>query len=413
MKLASLSAKTNEEKKRYLWTLSAIVIVIIDFLVFFRAEGTGDIREHFIYWIDNVYQYGFRQGFIENADMYPPLSTILMYIGSHIFFVFENAQAIRGMDLLMLLVCGLWIIYKYNKPEYGFWMIVSCLLSVHLGFIDALVFPFLIIAFYFLQKERYCLFAVFFTLCCCVKMQPLIIAPILVCYFITLSSKKPYFIAPIKRILQMGICAILTLTPFFLIYGIEPIMKCIRSGLIAPGFSPNGLNFIWIVQYFLEMYFPDKTMPLTNGLPEIYWGPHGVMLIFNYVFWIIFIALVIFTLLIKHKTPIIILKICIIEYTFYFLFKLAVHENHLILAMVLTAILLCLEDTMINRWIFMVYAFITNMNMYLFYGITGITYFHNLSVANIPNSVILASANTVVLLGVNLLLFISILKDQR
>lgn len=413
MKLTSLSAKTNEEKKRYLWTLSAIVIVIIDFLVFFRAEGTGDIREHFIYWIDNVYQYGFRQGFIENADMYPPLSTILMYIGSHIFFVFENAQAIRGMDLLMLLVCGLWIIYKYNKPEYGFWMIVSCLLSVHLGFIDALVFPFLIIAFYFLQKERYCLFAVFFTLCCCVKMQPLIIAPILVCYFITLSSKKPYFIAPIKRILQMGICAILTLTPFFLIYGIEPIMKCIRSGLIAPGFSPNGLNFIWIVQYFLEMYFPDKTMPLTNGLPEIYWRPHGVMLIFNYVFWIIFIALVIFTLLIKHKTPIIILKICIIEYTFYFLFKLAVHENHLILAMVLTAILLCLEDTMINRWIFMVYAFITNMNMYLFYGITGITYFHNLSVANIPNSVILASANTVVLLGVNLLLFISILKDQR
>jgi len=190
-------------------------------------------------------------------------------------------------------------------------------------------------------------------------------------------------------------------------------MKCIRSGLIAPGFSPNGLNFIWIVQYFLEMYFPDKTMPLTNGLPEIYWGPHGVMHIFNYVFWFIFIALVIFTLLIKHKTPIIILKICIIEYTFYFLFKLAVHENHLILAMVLTAILLCLEDTMINRWIFMVYAFITNMNMYLFYGITGITYFHNLSVANIPNSVILASANTVVLLGVNLLLFISILKDQR
>ena len=117
MKLTSLSAKTNEEKKRYLWTLSAIVIVIIDFLVFFRAEGTGDIREHFIYWIDNVYQYGFRQGFIENADMYPPLSTILMYIGSRIFFIFENAQAIRGMDLLMLLVCGLWIIYKYNKPE--------------------------------------------------------------------------------------------------------------------------------------------------------------------------------------------------------------------------------------------------------------------------------------------------------
>lgn len=113
-----------------------------------------------------------------------------MYIGSRIFFIFENAQAIRGMDLLMLLVCGLWIIYKYNKPEYGFWMIISCLLSVHLGFIDALVFPFLIIAFYFLQKERYCLFAVFFTLCCCVKMQPLIIAQSLYAILLLYRSRN-------------------------------------------------------------------------------------------------------------------------------------------------------------------------------------------------------------------------------
>lgn len=52
-------------------------------------------------------------------------------------------------------------------------------------------------------------------------------------------------------------------------------------------------------------------------------------------------------------------------------------------------------------------AILTLAPFFLIYGITGITYFHNLSVANIPNSVILASANTVVLLGVNFLLFIS------
>lgn len=413
MKPIQLSARSSEEKSRYLWTFSVIALVIIDFLVFFRAEGTGDIREHFIYWIDNVYQYGFRQGFIENADMYPPLSTILMYIGSRIFFLFENDQAIRGMDLLMLLVCGLWMIHKYEKPEYGFWMVVSCLISVHLGFIDALVFPFLIIAFYYLQKERYCLFAVFFTLCCCVKMQPLIIAPILVCYFVTLSNRKPYFLAPFKRILQMGISAVLTLIPFFIIYGIKPIIECIRSGLIAPGFSDNALNFIWVVQYFLEKYFPGKTQPLTDGLPTIYWGPHGVLLLFNYVFWLVFIALVIFTLVLKRKTPAIVLKICIIEYTVYFLFKLAVHENHLILAMVLTAILLCLEDNVVNRWIFIIYAFITNMNMYLFYGITGMTSFHTLSVGNIPNSVIIAGVNTIILLGICIYLIYTIIKDQH
>lgn len=412
MKPFVLSTNSENKNSKRLWTLSVLVFVIIDYFVFFNAPGTGDIREHFIYWVDNVYEYGLRQGFIENADMYPPLSTLLMYISSRIFFFFENAQAIRAADIIALLICGIWIIHKYDKPEYGFWMVVSCLTSVHLGFIDALVFPFLIIAFYYLSKERYLGFAVFFSLCCCVKMQPLIIAPILFCYFVTISTKKPYVSIPIKKVMQMALCVVVTLLPFFLIYGIKPIVACIRAGLIAPGFSPNGLNFIWIVQYLVEMIFPEKTQPLVDGLPGIYWGPHGPMLYFDYIFWLAFVILCIFTMFLKRKTPQIILKICIIEYTIYFLFKLAVHENHLILAMVLTAILLCLEDTIMNRWIFIFYVFATNMNMYLFYNLTGSGSFHVLSIAGIPNSVILAGANTVVLSGICLYLFIDILKEQ-
>lgn len=412
MKSFSLSQLSKEAKTKCLWSISIIIFVIIDFFVFFNSPGTGDIRDHFVYWIDNVDIYGFRQGFIENADMYPPLSTFLMYIGSRIFFFFENAPAIRATGCIALLVCGLWIIYKYQKPEYGFWLVFSCLISVHLGFIDALVFPFLIIAFYYLHKQKYLLFAVFFTLCCCVKMQPLIIAPILFCYFVTVSTQKPHISIPVKKILQMALCVIITLLPFFLIYGIIPIIECIKSGLSAPGFSPNALNFIWVVQYFVELVFPEKTQPLVDGLPSIYWTPHGKMLYFDYIFWLAFVVLCVFTIFLKRKTPQIILKICIIEYTIYFLFKLAVHENHLILAMVLAGILLCLEDTMANRWIFIFYIFATNMNMYLFYNLTGWGGFHVFSIGQIPNSVILAVANTIILLGICLYLFIDIIKNQ-
>lgn len=412
MKASMLSPTSEDKRIKYLWTFSVIAFVIVDFFVFFNAPGTGDIREHFVYWIDNVNEYGLRQGFIENADMYPPLSTILMYLGSRIFFFFENAQAIRAADMVALLVCGIWVIHKYDKPEYGFWMVVSCLVSVHLGFIDALVFPFLIIGFYYLDKQRYLLFAIFFSLCCCVKMQPLIIAPILFCYFVTVSTKKPYVSLPLRKVMQMALCVVATLLPFFLIYGIKPIVECIRAGLIAPGFSPNALNFIWIVQYFMELLFPEKTQPLINGLPDIYWGPHGPMLYFNYIFWLIFVALCIFTIFLKRKTPQIILKICIIEYTVYFLFKLAVHENHLILTMILTGILLCLEDTVINRWIFIFYVLSTNMNMYLFYNLTGFGSFHVLSIGEVPNSVIIAGINTIVLLGICVYLFIDIIKAQ-
>ena len=88
------------------------------------------------------------------------------------------------------------------------------------------------------------------------------------------------------------------------------------------------------------------------------------------------------------------------------------NNRNLILAMVLTAILLCLEDNVVNRWIFIIYAFITNMNMYLFYGITGMTSFHTLSVGNIPNSVIIAGVNTIILLGICIYLIYTIIKDQ-
>ncbi len=312
----------SNSKYKSLWVCSTIGIALLDFLIFFRATGTGDIQQHFIYWIDNVYKYGFRQGFIANNDMYPPLSTILMYLMSRICYSFDYAQAIRAADIVALLVCGLWIIYKYNKPEYGFWFVVSCLLSVHLGFIDALVFPFLIISFWFLHKERYLLFALFFTLCCCVKMQPLILAPIILFYFINIQSEKPYLSVQFKRIMQMAGIVCMSLLPFFLIYGIKPIVKCIKEGLIAPGFSDNALNFIWIVQYICEMLFPEKTQPLTDGLPSIYWAPHGKMIYFNYIFWIIFILLCIFTMTLKYKKPTTLIKICIIEYTVYFSFNL-------------------------------------------------------------------------------------------
>lgn len=405
--------KQHISKYKLLWVFSTIGVALLDFLIFFRASGTGDIQQHFIYWIDNVYKYGLRQGFIANNDMYPPLSTILMYVMSRICFFFDYFQAIRAADMVALLVCGLWIIYKFDKPEYGFWFVVSCLLSIHLGFIDALVFPFLVISFWFLHKERYLLFALFFTLCCCVKMQPLILAPIILCYFINLQSHKPYIQIPFKRIFQMGGIVLITLAPFFLIYGIKPIVKCIKEGLIAPGFSDNALNLVWVIQYICELLFPDKTQPLSDGLPAIYWSPHGKMLYFNYIFWIAFVLLCIFTLTLKHKTPSALIKICIIEYTAYFSFKLAVHENHLILAMVLTGILLCLEDTYINRWIFMFYALATNINMYLFYGITGAGAFHTFSIGNLPNSVLIAGFNFVCLLVICVQLFVSILREQK
>lgn len=405
--------KTPTSKYKTLWACSTICIALFDFLIFFRATGTGDIQQHFIYWVDNVYQYGFRQGFIMNNDMYPPLSTILMYLMSRICYFFDYAQAIRAADIAALLICGLWIIYKYDKPEYGFWFVVSCLLNVHLGFIDTLVFPFLILSFWFLHKERYFLFAIFFTLCCCVKMQPLILAPIILCYFINIRSEKPYLFINFKRIIQMAGIVCITLLPFFLIYGIKPIIKCINEGLIAPGFSDNALNFIWVIQYLCEMFFPDKTQPLMDGLPSIYWAPHGKMFYFNYIFWIIFILLCIFTMSLKYKKPTALLKICIIEYTAYFSFKLAVHENHLILAMVLTCILLCLENNYINRWIFMFYAFATNINMFLFYGMTGASPFHTFSVGNIPNSVIIALFNFICLSAICILLLISILNEQK
>lgn len=400
-------------KKKLFWMLLAITVAMADYVYFFHAPGTGDIREYFVFWIDNVYQYGLRQGFIENANMYTPLSTILMFLGSVFFPCLENAQAIRAMDMIMLLLAGWWLIYKYEKPLYGFLLVLAGLVNVQLGYIDVFLFPFLTISMYFLSKEKYHLFAVFFTLCCCLKLQPFIIAPLLILYFVSISPHKPYINVPVKKVTQMATTCVLTLLPFFVVYGFKAIFDCIKTGLVAPGFSPNALNFIWIVQYFCEMLFPDKTIPLENGLPVIYWSPHGKMHWFDYIFWATFLFLCIYTVTLKKRYTTSILKLVIIEFTIYFLFRLGVHENHLIFAMTLTGILLCLEDNLANRCIFIFYAIVTNVNMALFYGLDGMKNSHVLLWGAIPNSVVLATINTIGLLIICVYLFLNVQKQNR
>lgn len=403
----------SQNRIKLFWMLLAITVAVADYVYFFQAPGTGDIRGYFVLWVDNVYRYGLRQGFIENANMYTPLSTFFMFVGSILFPLLENAQAIRAMGIILLLVSSWWIVYKYNKPVYGFLIVLAGLLSIQLGFIDVYLFPFLTISIYYLSKERYHLFVVFFTLSCCIKLQPFIIAPLLLLFFVSIKPRKPYICVPLKNVIQMSISCALTLLPLFALYGFKSIFDCIKFGLTTPGFSPNALNFIWIVQYFCELLFPDKTTPLVDGLPVVYWSPHGKMLWFDYIFWGTFVFLCIYTILLKKKTTTIILKLIIIEFTIFFLFKLGVHENHLILAMILTLLLLCLEDNLMNRCIFIFYAIVTNVNMAFFYGLEGERNSHSLLFGFIPNSVIISTTNTLGLLIICIYLFINIHNQNR
>lgn len=61
----------------------------------------------------------------------------------------------------------------------------------------------------------------------------------------------------------------------------------------------------------------------------------------------------------------------------------------------------------------MFYALATNINMYLFYGITGAGAFHTFSIGNLPNSVLIAGFNFVCLLVICVQLFVSILREQK
>src|SRR5712671_3866152 len=136
--------------------------------------------------------FGLIGGFVHSGTDYPPLSLIILAAVSRCADAF-------GITIFMALKCSL-LIFLIATGASFYWFSRSLILtaalefslilnSVALGYLDIYFAPFLIAAFFCLQRGHFTIGVILFALSCSIKWQPLLLAPFICIYVMTAAGE--------------------------------------------------------------------------------------------------------------------------------------------------------------------------------------------------------------------------------
>jgi len=342
-------------------------------LSFLYSPGTGDVSI-WRTWIDQMSAFGLVGGFVHSGTDYPPLSLIILETVSRSADVF-------GITVFLALKCSL-LIFLIATAVTFYWFSRNVILtvalefslilnSVALGYLDIYFAPFLIAAFFFLQRGHFTIGVLMFAISCSIKWQPLLIAPFICIYVMTaagegLSGRDKLF----KRAMPFLIAALVVLLPLVAIFGVGTIINSLRRATTMHNFiSGYALNFGWIHTWALHLWAPEKYGSLQNGEIDLIQTRDALVLLPERILFYLSYTAILIAFVRQKKTFRQLIVYSILGYLSYFLFNTGAHENHLFPIACLAWILVFIDSSQLLRAINLSIA--ANINLFLFAGAFG------------------------------------------
>jgi len=334
------------------------------------SPGTYDVLT-FLKWTDAVYRHDFVAGYAAVKSEYPPGAFAILYASRGIADMVGMAPVaslkatilafqLASAGIVLLLSASWWVAAAFNG---------SVLLgAVCLGYMDICFAPPLIAAYWAFQARHNVLGAAFFLLACLVKWQPLQVAPFLAIYLFRISGLRSLAAAAGTRLfVQLALLAAIVLAPLALVFGLSPA-RSLWHGMSLPILSGTALNVPWIAGYFYDLMFTPgfaAHAEVTTISP-----PAAYLLFFKSVFAVLFAALLIRAMQ-AEKTFENCLLFSIAGVLTYATWNTNVHEYHLFLAMLIAYLLMLHDGTRENWAIAALLVVMPNVNLFVFYGVTG------------------------------------------
>jgi hypothetical protein len=368
-----MKIETNvHEKNNIIESVLFFFVLIVLGLVFLNSPGTSDVTVFTKVWVSKIQDYGFISGYINNANLYPPLSFIMMGI------IAKTALAL-SVDILLLFKILLFLFYISSSiiffaltgdKKITIMLHLSLLLnSMALGYIDILYIAFLIPSVIALYHKKYLAFTLLFAVSCSMKFQPLIIAPFLLISVIDVQRVKDLFSYDYRDFMKnIFMPAFIIVLVFLVIYGISPFVN-LKRGMKDGFISGTALNLSWIYTFFLHVFNPEKFGALNGGIIDCITTNKFVYRFFPRLLYSVVSIFLLYRLFEKPRFFKRTLIFSIMGYMTYSILNTGVHENHIILICPLFAILAYLDSKyIIDCALWMLFS---NINLLLFYGITG------------------------------------------
>jgi hypothetical protein len=373
--------------------LVLLLLTVTLSLMMLRSPGTSDVSI-VLNWADILYQNGLIRGYSEViSDLhteYPPISHAMLYIARALgdtvglsplgsFKVIILAFQLMSAGIILVLSGSYWVAAAFNASIF--------LSGVGLGYQDVWFAPPLILAFWAFRAGRDVLGTALFLIACLTKWQPLIVAPFIAVYLFDISDFRSCRDVLGRRLFwQLAILIAMTIALLLLIFGLSPV-RSLWHGMNHPFWSGTALNLPWVGEFFCKVFFPSfyqqmvvgsaQKIPLLSSYffsqqdqlkfllpPAVYLLPLKIF------FWSLLIVVVIRAMRSK-KTFTNCMLFSIAGLVTYTIWNSGVHENHLFVAMVLAFMLLLHEHTREHWAIVTVLAVMLNVNLFVFYGVTG------------------------------------------
>ena len=351
--------------------IGVLLLVNLIAVSFFFSPGTGDTGT-WARWMREIDTNGLLGGYTQSDTDYPPLAFVLLAAVSRSAIALEVSRfVVLKCSILLFLFATAACFYSFTRNllltaalEFG--LILN---SVALGYLDIYIAPFLVAAFFLLQRGNLSLGFLSFVISCSVKWQPLIIAPFVCLYVFAgehVSSKSNRSFT--KRLAPFALATAVVIA-LLLIFGAKIFDSLSRAMTRHAFLSAYALNFSWLQTWALHLIGPDKYGALQNGEIGIFLTRDPLVVWPDKILFYLSYAAILIGFARGSKTFQRLVTYSILGYLAYFCFNTGVHENHLFLICCLAWILVFLSPAQLTRGLSLTLA--ANANLFLFYGVLG------------------------------------------
>lgn len=348
-------------RKQVFW--GAAGSLLIGFVLLgFTSPGTSDMRI-WAYWIDLSEGLGLIESYRSVPADYPPLSRVILAW-------FGGSGSSSDVKLLLLAFWSASVLYALQlSRSVGFTFIFGSLLgfhSIYLGYLDVLWVPFLMGSLHALSKGSPLTSGLLFGIASAIKFQPLIIAPVISAWLllgggISIPALKSGVTKSFRWSIGVGVVYGLITS----VVGANSILTAREHAFNHPFLSGNALNLPWLGGSIHQLRSATGGEVSYQNITD---SRSRLVLLTTSLFYVVVVLLLL--LMIKRRIDFAgMLLTSVSVCCAYFAFNVGVHENHLLLPIIVSTPLV-LSSRHAIKVAFLLMA-MQAINLYLFYGISG------------------------------------------
>lgn len=363
----SLQRHTYWDTPPFGGVLLLVVAVCMSLAAFYAPGYPGDISD----WLERIQlatSLGPIEGFQAVRDVYPPLTTCVLWWSGYIANAF-NLSPIIGYKICIFIFLQLttlsFLLLTRNVTLSALLQLTLIPNSLLIAGPDVFFAPTMLMSFWALQQGRTHLFTALFAVTLFIKWIPLIILPFIVAYCLGLQTLLPATRKQWADLARLVACPLVVACLMYLTFG-QVTLRSLGYSVVNNYLSGDALNFMWLVGAAVQYVEAGKI--IGTHLRCIMLHDITLLTLLKIPFFIYY-ALLYLRFLREEKTLWKLTQYSAVASFTYFALCVGVHENHSFLLCLLA--FLMFAQTRADLWLLIYVVIFTNLNILIFDGLDG------------------------------------------